>query len=60
MVNSNGELVGLIFDGNLPSLVLDFEYQDRTARAVSVDARAIKEALVKVYDAQALLDELGQ
>ena len=60
VVNSNGELVGLIFDGNLPSLVLDFEYQDRTARAVSVDARAIKEALVKVYDAQALLDELGQ
>lgn len=60
VVNSRGELVGLIFDGNLPSLVLDFEYEDRAARAVSVDARAIKEALSKVYQAAHLLEELGR
>ena len=60
VVNSRGEVVGLIFDGNLPSLVLDFRYEDQTARAVSVDARAIKEAMLKVYDAGHLVDELGK
>ncbi len=60
VVNSQGELVGLIFDGNLPSLVLDFEYEDRAARAVSVDARAITEALSKIYQADHLLEELGR
>lgn len=58
VVNAKGELVGLIFDGNLPSLVLDFEYEDRTARAVSVDGRAMREALSKVYRADNLLQEL--
>jgi hypothetical protein len=33
-------------------------YQGETARAISVDSRAIIEALRKVYDADALADEL--
>ncbi|MBX3464376.1 MAG: S46 family peptidase [Planctomycetes bacterium] len=60
VVNTKGELVGLIFDGNLPSLVLDFAFEDTQARATSVDARAIKEALIKVYDAKELADKLGR
>ena len=48
----------MIFDGNLPSLALDFAFEDRRARALSVDARAILEALRKVYDARGLADEL--
>ncbi len=59
VVNTAGELVGLIFDGNLPSLVLDFRYEDQQARAVSVDARAITEALTKVYDAGFLVEEMN-
>jgi S1-C subfamily serine protease len=57
-VNRNGELVGVIFDGNLASLVLDFAYEDVHARAISVDSRAILEALRNVYQADALVAEL--
>jgi hypothetical protein len=58
VVNTKGELVGIIFDGNIQSLVLDYAYTDEVARAVSVDSRAIIEALRKVYDAGKLAEEL--
>ena len=60
VVNRKGELVGLIFDGNLQSLVLDYIYTNTQARAVSVDARAILESLRKIYDAGPLADEIEQ
>jgi hypothetical protein len=58
VVNKSNEFVGIIFDGNIQSLVLDCIYTDTQARAVSVDSAAIIEALRKVYDAGALADEL--
>jgi nicotinamide mononucleotide adenylyltransferase len=58
VVNKAGEFVGIIFDGNIQSLVLDCIYADTQARAVSVDSAAISEALRKVYDAGALADEI--
>jgi hypothetical protein len=57
-VNREGEFVGIIFDGNLQSLVWDFLYDEAQARAVSVDSRAIIESLCKVYGADKLADEL--
>ncbi len=57
-VNKAGEVVGIIFDGNIQSLVLDFYYEDRQARAVHVDSRGIIEALRHIYGADALADEL--
>ena len=58
IVNKAGEFVGIIFDGNIQSLVLDCIYTDKQARAVSVDSAAIIEALRNVYEAQPLVDEL--
>ncbi len=60
VVNQAGEFVGIIFDGNIQSLVLDCIFTDKQARAVSVDAAAIIEALRNVYDAQPLVDELSK
>ncbi|HON92321.1 MAG TPA: S46 family peptidase [Sedimentisphaerales bacterium] len=58
VVNRNGELVGIIFDGNIHSLVLDFIYTEEQARAVSVHSAGILEALRKVYAADRLVKEL--
>jgi hypothetical protein len=58
VVNRAGEFVGIIFDGNIQSLVLDFNYTEKQARAVSVCSQAITEALRKVYVAGELADEL--
>ncbi len=58
VVNQGGEFVGIIFDGDIQSLVLDYIFSDKQARAVSVDSAAITEALRNVYDAQPLVAEL--
>jgi hypothetical protein len=58
VVNRRGELVGIIFDGNIQSLVLDFAFTEAQARAVAVDSQGIIEALRTVYDAGGLADEV--
>jgi hypothetical protein len=58
VVNREGELVGLIFDGNIESLVGDFVYDIETNRAVAVHTAAMTEALSKLYGAQTLVNEL--
>jgi len=57
-INKNGELVGLIFDGNIQSLVGNFIYDESVNRAISVDVRAMREVLRKVFDANEIADEL--
>jgi glutathione S-transferase len=58
VVNRDAELVGLVFDGNLPSLGGDFGFDPAVNRAVAVDTAAILEALAKVYRADRLVKEL--
>ncbi len=58
VVNRDGELVGIIFDGNIQSLILDFIYTEEQARAVSVHSAAILEALQRIYSADRLVKEL--
>jgi hypothetical protein len=58
VINAAGEIVGLIFDGNIESLVGDFVYEGSTNRAVAVHTAAMTEALQKVYGAGKLANEL--
>ena len=58
VVNREGELVGLIFDGNIESLAGDFEYDGTKNRAVAVHSAGMIEGLRKLYGANALADEL--
>jgi hypothetical protein len=60
VINRNGEIVGLIFDGNIQSLPGDFYFDGAINRAVSVDVRGMFEALRKVYHADAVVSELAR
>jgi hypothetical protein len=58
VVNRDGEVVGLIFDGNIESLAGDFVYDGTKNRAVAVHSAGMIEGMRKLYDAGALADEL--
>lgn len=58
VIDRQGGLVGLIFDGNSESLVGDFIYNEEDNRSVAVASPAIIETLRKVYDAGPVADEL--
>ncbi len=58
-VNTAGEIVGILFDGNLEGLPNRFFYTEQMARSVHVAGQGIIEALRVVYRADRLLKELG-
>jgi len=58
VINKNGELVGIVFDGNIESLAGRFFFDPENNRAVSVHSAYVLEALQKLYDASDLADEL--
>ena len=57
-INKNRELVGLIFDGNIQSLVGTFDFDESVNRSISVDVRGMLEILRKVFGANEVADEL--
>lgn len=58
LINAKGEVVGLIFDGNIKSLGGTYFFDETVNRAVSVHPAAISEALKRVYKADHLAKEL--
>jgi hypothetical protein len=59
VIGRNGDVVGLIFDGNIQSLGGDFGYDGSVNRAVAVDVTGITEALKNIYHADRLIRELA-
>jgi len=58
VVNAAGELVGLVFDGNVESFIGRFFYDDTANRTVSVHSAAMIEAMKKIYGAEKLAKEI--
>ena len=58
LINRNGEVVALIFDGNRGSLGGDYGYDAATNRAVALHGQAILEGLERVYGAGRLVKEI--
>jgi hypothetical protein len=58
VINRRGEFSGVLFDGNIQSLPARFVYSDEQNRSVMVHSQGIIEALLKIYNAKPLVDEL--
>lgn len=59
VINTKGQVTGLIFDGNLDSLIADIQYPgEARGRALAVDSRAILHALTTVYPGEHIAAEL--
>ncbi len=59
VINRNGEIVGLIFDGNIESLAGDYIYDGSVNRSVAVHTAGMTEVLKKLYPVEPLLKELN-
>jgi hypothetical protein len=58
VVNKAGEVIGLVFDGNIQSLGGDYGFDESVNRTVAVHSAALLEALDKVYGAKRIVAEL--
>jgi len=58
VIDKDGRIVGLVFDGNIHSLGGAFGFDAKLNRTVAVHSRALLEALEKVYGAQRVLAEI--
>jgi hypothetical protein len=59
LINAKGEIVGLIFDGNIHSISGSYWFDTVKNRAVAVHPAIIRTALTQVYATQRLAAELG-
>lgn len=59
LVNAKGDIVGLVFDGNIHSIAGSYWFDEKLNRTVAVHPAIIREALAKVYGAKDLLAELS-
>lgn len=59
LIDAQGNMVGLMFDGNIHSIAGTYWFDPANNRAIAVHPAIIREALEKVYGAKGLLAELG-
>ncbi len=59
LISAKGEIVGLMFDGNIHSISGAYWFDTEKNRAVAVHPAIIREALSKVYGADELVRSLG-
>jgi hypothetical protein len=59
LIDTDGKIVGLMFDGNIYSVAGHYWFNAANNRAIAVHPAIIREALDKVYGAQSLLAELS-
>ncbi len=59
LINADGKIVGLMFDGNIHSVAGHFGFNPADNRAIAVHPAIIREALDKVYDAHVMLQALN-
>jgi hypothetical protein len=59
LINADGRIVGLMFDGNIHSIAGHYWFNAANNRAIALHPAIIREALDKVYNAKTLLTELG-
>jgi S1-C subfamily serine protease len=58
VINANGELIGLAFDGNWEAMSGDIIYEPKLQRTIAVDVRYVLFIIDKFANAGYLLDEL--
>jgi len=59
VLNSRAELVGLLFDGTLDAVIADWDFNPRTTRSISLDARYMQWQMKVVDKADRLLKEMN-
>ena len=58
VINGNGELIGLAFDGNWEAMSGDIAFENNLQRCINVDIRYVLFIIDKYANAQNLIDEL--
>ncbi len=58
VINANGELIGLAFDGNWEAMSGDIAFEPELQRTICVDARYVLFIIDKFANCQRLIDEL--
>jgi hypothetical protein len=58
LINARGELVGLMFDGNIHSISGSYWFDTAKNRAIAVHPAIMREGLSKVYRAESILREI--
>ncbi|MCU0371971.1 MAG: S46 family peptidase [Ignavibacteria bacterium] len=59
VMNSGGEIIGVVFDGNYEAMISDWQYDYELQRAIAVDIRYVLFITEKFGKAGFILDEMG-